>query len=193
MEVLKHRQKKIEIDESLFPRISKGDDNAFEELYYLTYKPMYAFILSMTLNREDAEDILQETYIKIRGACHLYHERGNPMAWMMKIAKNLYLMKLRSEKRQKTVNIDDCRIEDYRNELSLEQISVTEDRLLLEQLFQNISGEDRDIIIMHVVMGMKHREIAELLDMQIGTVLSKYHRSMKLLKRWSKVQKEKGA
>ena len=72
----KHKQNRVQIDEALFSKIEQGDDKAFEELYHLTYKPMYAFVLSMALSKEDAEDILQETYIRIRGSCHLYQKIG---------------------------------------------------------------------------------------------------------------------
>ncbi len=188
MEIGKHRQGKVRIDETLFSQIAQGDDKAFEQLYYLTYKPLYAFILSMTLSKEDAEDLLQETYIRIRGACHLYRKQGNPMAWMMKIAKNLFLMKQRTERKTTIVDIDN-----YANKLSLNQIPATEDRILLEELFKKVIQEDRDIIIMHVIMGMRHKEIAEILNLPVGTVLSRYHRSMKKLKQFAGSSDERGA
>lgn len=176
--ILNQKQNRVQIEETLFSQIQQGDNAAFEKLYYLTYKPLYAFILSLTLNKEDAEDIMQETYIKIRGSCHLYKSQGNPMAWIMKIAKNIFLMKIRQEKNKETVEFDECR-----DMLALNQISSTEDRLLLEHLFQYISEIDRNIIILHIVAGMKHKEIAQMLQMPVGTVLSRYHRAMKTLKR----------
>lgn len=100
------------------------------------------------------------------------------MAWMMKIAKNLYLMKLRKENK-----VQPAALEDYHELVASDQISALEDRVLLEEMFQAISREDRDIIIMHVMMGMKHKEIAKIVQMPIGTVLSRYHRAMKLLKK----------
>ncbi len=177
MAALGQKKKRVQIDEELFSKIEYGDEKAFEELYYLTYKPLYAFLLSLTLNKEDAEDILQETYIKIRGACHLYQKQGNPMAWIMKIAKNLYLMKLRKENREQPVEL-----EEYHGLIAPNQMGAVEDRLFLKELFQSISREDRDIIIMHIMMGMKHKEIADILQKPVGTVLSRYHRSMKILK-----------
>ena len=96
---------------------------------------------------------------------------------MMKIAKNLYLMKWRTERKQDIVDIDN-----FTSQLLLEQIPAVEDKLLLEELFRKVSREDRDIIIMHVIMGMRHREIADILNLPVGTVLSRYHRSMKLLR-----------
>jgi len=182
------KRARVQIDEGLFLKIAEGDEKAFEELYYITYKPLYAFVLSMTMSREDAEDLLQETYIKVRGACHLYQKKGNPMAWIMKIAKNLFLMKCRREKGKEVVTI-----ENYEAQLSFNQIPAMEDRILLEQLFKTVTREDRDIIIMHVIMGMKHREIAEILEQPLGTVLSRYHRAMKVLKQRAKGQEERGA
>ena len=84
------KKRKVYIDKNLFEQIRLGDQDAFRELYELTYTPLYAFLLSYTMNQEDAQDLLQDTFIKIFKNCHLYREQGNPMAWMMKIAKNLF-------------------------------------------------------------------------------------------------------
>ena len=100
------------------------------------------------------------------------------MAWIMKIAKNLYLMKIRKDGENKISCFDE-----YSNDstLSFDNITNAEDRMFLEQLFSHVSKEERNIIVMHVSMGMKHKEIAEFLGIPIGTVLSKYHRAMKEL------------
>lgn len=172
------QKKHVKISEDLFSRIAQGDNNAFEQLYYLTYKPLFAFLLSLTQNYADAEDLLQETYIKIRGASHLYQKQGNPMAWIMTIGKNLFLMKQRKEQHHQTDNL-----ENYENTktLAFEHIEKIEDRIFLQQLFQYISEEDRNIVLMHVSAGMKYKEIAKLINKPVGTVLSRYHRTMKTL------------
>ena len=54
--------------------------------------------------------------------------------------------------------------------------------MLLEAAFKQISDEERNIIVLHVLSGLKHREIAKILDMPLATVLSKYHRGLKKLK-----------
>ena len=91
-------KRKVYIDERLFERIRQGEQDAFRELYEVSYRPLYAFLLSHTMNSEDAQDLLQDTYIQIYNNSHMYKEQGNPMAWMMKIAKNLFLMKCRKDK-----------------------------------------------------------------------------------------------
>lgn len=172
---------KVHIDGRLFERVRMGEQDAFRELYEASYKPLYAFLLSYTLNAEDAQDLLQETYIQILTNCQMYHEQGNPMAWMMKIAKNLFLMKCRKEKEKRNVSL-----EDVENELGFEDISGIENRMVLEKMFELLSEDDRNLIILHDVSGLKHREIAKLLDLPLGTVISKYRRGIR------KLQKEFG-
>ena len=173
----------VSVPEDLFPKIASGDEQAFEELYYISYRPIYSFLLSMTLNKEDADDLLQDTFLRIRAAAHLYRNQGNPMGWMMKIAKNLFLMKKRKEKGKETVSIDEI----YNMvETTFNHIDNVNNRIFLQELFLNISEEEREIIIMNVVSGLTFREVAEILDKPMGTVLSKYHRAMKKLKKASK-------
>ena len=68
------------IDEGLFAKIADGDNEAFAQLYYASYKQLYGFLLSLMRNKEDAEDMLQNTYIKVRNGSHLYTKQGTPMA-----------------------------------------------------------------------------------------------------------------
>lgn len=171
-------KKKVYIDEELFERIRRGDKDAFRELYEASYKPLYAFLLSLTQNSEDAQDLLQDTYVQIYQKCHLYKKEGNPMAWIMKVAKNLFLMKYRKEKEKQFV----C-YEDMENELGFAQIGDVDNKLLLETMFSELSQEDREIIIMHDVSGMKFKEIALVADKPIGTVLARYNRSIRKLQK----------
>ena len=171
-------KKKVYIDEELFQRIQGKDKNAFQELYEASYKPLFAFLLSLTQNSEDAQDLLQDTYVQVYQKSHLYKREGNPMAWMMKIAKNLFLMKYRKEKQVEFVNY-----EDMEEELGFAQIGDVENRILLEKMFSELSQEDREIIIMHDVGGMKFKEIAHAVEKPLGTVLARYNRSIRKLQK----------
>ncbi|MDD5994661.1 MAG: sigma factor-like helix-turn-helix DNA-binding protein [Clostridiales bacterium] len=73
------------------------------------------------------------------------------------------------------------------NELGFAQINDVENKLLLETMFSELSGEDRKIIIMHDVGGLTFREIAGVLGKSMGTVLARYNRNIrKLQKKYSK-------
>ena len=88
-----------ELTEEVFEKISNGDNQAFAYLYTNTYQAVYGFLLSILNNREEAEDILQETYIKIRENAFRYQNKEKPMAWIFTIARNLAYMKLRKRKK----------------------------------------------------------------------------------------------
>ncbi len=166
------------IDETLFHKISAGKKEAFEELYLQTSASVYAYALSLLRNRQDAEDALQDTYLKIRSAAHLYRPMGKPMAWILTITKNICLMKLRSAVRSPLLPLE----ENTAPDLGLDRISDLEDRMVLETAFLILSDEERQIIILHAVSGMKHKEISELFQIPLSTILSKYRRGLKKLR-----------
>jgi RNA polymerase sigma-70 factor (ECF subfamily) len=169
------------IDENLFEKIAQGDNEAFEELYYASYKQIYGFLLSLTRNKEDAEDLLQNTYIRIRNGSHLYKKQGTPMTWMCAIAKNQYLDFVRKYGKNRSVDFGE--VENYVSEgLSKDSTNDVDNKMLLEQILSILSKEERTIVVLHMINGLKHREIAEITGLSLSTVLSKYNRSLKKMK-----------
>ena len=171
--------KKVELPADIMVRVANREEDAVRELYEATYKPLFAFLLSYTHNYADAEDLLQETYMKVIGAAHLYREKGNPMAWIMKIGKNQFLMQARKNQTQIVMESEDV---EACEDIPLDQISDVDTRIWMEQLFTCLTREEQLIIILHTLMGFKHREIAQELDLPLGTVLTKYNRALKKLK-----------
>ncbi len=170
------------IDDELMQQVATGDMDAFHQLYDRASKSVYAFALSITQNTHDAEDVLQETFLKVYAKAGEYTAQGKPMAWIFTIARNLALTRLRQ--RGKDLALDDSRdtIPDF------SMVENTEQRLVLETLFRLLTTEEKEILVMHVASGLKHREIATILELPLNTVLSKYHRAMKKLK--AAVEKE---
>ena len=166
----------IQLDESLFPRIAAEEKEAFCTLYETCSSAIFAYALSILRNRSDAEDAMQDTFLKIRSAAHLYKPQGKPMAWIFTITKNICLMMIR-----KKAHIVQMPEEDAQPDLGLDQIENAEDRMTLEKAFTVLPEDTCQIIMLHAVSGMKHREIADLLNMPISTILSKYNRGIKRL------------
>lgn len=172
-------QKKIVIDENLFAKIGDGDPSAFAELYHLTEKTIYAYLLSILRNHDLAQDIMQETYLKIRSAAHLYQPQGKPLAWIFTIARNLALIEFRSQKRY--VNAEYSFME---NDLNFSYVSDNDDKYVLQGALEVLNERERAVILLYAVSGLKHREIASNLSMPLSTVLSLYHRGLKKLKKY---------
>ena len=90
--------------EEFLRRVALGDREAFHQLYLETGRSVYSFILSILKNPQDAEEVLQETYLKIWTSAGSYKPQGKPLAWMFTIARNLCYMKFRDQKRMADVD-----------------------------------------------------------------------------------------
>ena len=161
--------------EELLRQIALGSQQAFEELYRATDSAIYGYALSLMRNHHEAQDVMMDTYLKIRCAAHLYMPMGKPMAWILTITKNIARTKLRSAGRQ--IPLDDL------EETTPSFDRDSEEAVALEQAMKVLGDQERQILILHAVPGLKHREIAEMLGMPLATVLSKYARSLKKLKK----------
>jgi len=183
---LKKEYKLIDIDEHLFARIGKGDSEALDELYHLTERSLYAFTVSLTRDHEMALEIMQETYLKILSAAHLYKPMGKPLAWIFTITKNLYYNEVKKSGRYDTQDPAELS-----NDKKFSYVTDADDRLVLDAVLEKLTEEEREIILLYAVSGMRHREIAESLNMKLSTLLSKYHRGLKKLRSYLEKEEER--
>lgn len=149
-----------------------NNDDTFHELYLLLKSPIYALSLTILKNREDALDNVQDVFITIMNNIDNYHNDHKPMNWIFTITRNKAISKLR--KRKEIFDIDD-----YINKV---HFSNKEDIILFKFLMKDLSEEERNIILLHLLWGFKHREIADILDINLSTIISKYNRAIKKLK-----------
>lgn len=168
-------------NEELLKRISSGDQDAFRELYQNTDRSIYSFILSIIRNPQDAEEIMQETFLKVWTSASSYQAQGKPLAWMFTIARNLCYMKFRDQKRQADIGLDDL-TGDEAGEVCIKLENLT-DAIVLQSALTILKEEERQIVLLHASAGLKHREIAANLNMPLSTVLSKYNRAIKKLEK----------
>ena len=154
---------------------AEGNTEALAELYEHTKSAVYGFALSMLRNRHDAEDVLQETFIRAYSAAAGYEPMGKPMAWIFTIARNLAMMKLRE--RSRTAEVDELSAFE-----APEEGLSREERIALNAAVDSLGAEEGQIVMLHAISGLRHREIAELMELPLPTVLSKYHRALKKLK-----------
>lgn len=164
--------------EKLLSGIASGERESLEKLYELTRTAVYGFALSYLGSTHDAGDAMQDTYVRIWSAAGQYKPHGTPMAWIFTICRNICLMKMRKSGREAYLDENEWNAIPEGNE------SLTfEDREILGSAMKKLDETERRIVIMHAVSGMKHREIASELDMALATVLSKYARALKKLKK----------
>ena len=156
---------------------AEGDSEAFERLYLAASGSVYAYALSVLKNRQDAEDALHDCFLNIYSAAAGYRSSGKPMAWIMTVARNLCFRSL--QERRRAADIPE---EDWEPFLQSRGGLSEDDRLTVRTCMEALSGEERNILLLHAVAGFKHREIADFLDIPLATVLSKYSRASKKMK-----------
>ena len=158
--------------------IKKQDLKALEELYRRTSASVFGFALSVLKNVQDAEDVMHDLYMSVWFGAGTYHGDGRPMAWIMTVARNLCLQKLREYRKR-----SDIPQEDWETYVESNQNMSPEDRLILSECLRSLSEEERQIVVLHAVAGFKHREIGKLLEMPLSTILSKYNRALKKMQK----------
>ena len=170
--------KQEEIADELIFSLAKGNREALKIIYEKSINALYTYVLSLTKNKYDTEDVLQETYVSIAENAASYHGGNKAMAWIFRIARNFILMHFRKEKNKDSIHeVEEAVDAKY----SFSFVENADHRMLLESAMEILEEEERQILFLHAVAGWKNREIAEYLGKNLNTVLSKYQRSIKKL------------
>ena len=175
-------------DHELVTRAQQGSEKAYRELLGRFQRPVFSIIYRMIRDREQAEDLAQETFVRVFNNIDRYDPRFKFSSWIFKIATNLTIDHIR-RKELNTVSIDGSR-----NAVTAEQIEATsitiasddenpEELLEAKQLGEEIESaigklrpEYRAAILLRHVDGREYQEIAEILSLPLGTVKTYIHR-----------------
>lgn len=157
----------------LIAAVAAGDQDALARLYHETSAGVYAYAFSVLKNSQDAEDVLQDCFLRIQSSAGAYRSNGKPMAWILTITKNLCMDLLRKKKNTAALSYDPG--------LSW---ADPDDRIVVEACLQILTDEERQIVVLYAVSDIRHREVAEVMGLPLSTVLSKYRRALKKMKNY---------
>lgn len=151
---------------------------------------LYNYALRMTGNPDDANDLVQETFLKAYRFWDKYEKGTNIRAWLFRIMKNSYINRYRKEtKEPETVDYDE--IQNFYNSIRYESSDQND---LQEKIFGGLLEDDvaraiealpedfRTVVILCDIEGLSYEEIAEFVDCPVGTVRSRLHRGRKMLR-----------
>ena len=159
--------------------LQQGNESAFDRVYEMTNRSVYMLILSILKDKYKSEDIMQDTYIKIRKNISQYKPNTNSLAWVLTIAKSLAINEYNRAKRDLVTDFTLPTMEKPYSEAGFNRI---DDRQILEQAFKVLSDRECGIVFLHAVKGVKHKDIAKVYDITLSNTLWIYHNSMKKLK-----------
>jgi RNA polymerase sigma-70 factor (ECF subfamily) len=156
---------------------------------------LFSTAMRMTRNRSDAEDLVQETFIKAWRSFATYQQGTNLRAWLFRIMTNTYINKYNSHQRKPTeTELDD--VEElflYKRLGAVDQSQLSqsaEDQMLslftddeVKKALEELPDQFRIPVLMSDVEGFSYKEIAEILEIPLGTVMSRLHRGRKSMQK----------
>ncbi len=172
-----------------------ADQNDFAEQAMEFAPQLYSAALRMTRNQADAEDLVQEAYLRGFRSFHTFQEGTNLRAWLFRILTNAYINKYRAKQRR-PLETDLADVEDlylYRRLGSMETAAASmsaEEQFMdlftddeVKQALEELPDNFRLPVLLADVEGFAYKEIAEMLEIPIGTVMSRLHRGRKAMQR----------
>lgn len=165
-------------------------NSLFLKEFYPHLQALYNFAYHLTYNEDDANDLVQETYLKAIRFADSYVEGTNAKAWLFKILKNAFINEYRKKSKQPN-RVD---FEDVINFHDAEDTPSKGRNDLRQEVFQGMIGEQvakavnalpvdfKTVILLCDIEGFTYEEIAKIVDIPIGTVRSRLHRARQMLK-----------
>ena len=160
----------------LVKELQSGNLDVFDEIYYQTKNIVYYSIFNILKDSNISEDIMQDTYLRALDKIHSYKPKSGFKSWIVTIAKNLALNEYNKRKRE--LNIDITTDEYIFGSVE----SSSEKELMVAEMLKYLNEVEREIMILHVIGDLKHREIAEIVNKPLGTVTWMYNEAIKKLK-----------
>lgn len=167
-------------DYELVQRFIEGDQNALEILIHRHKGRVYSYVLLIVKNQELAEDIFQETFIKVIRSLKKgkYVENGKFISWVLRISHNLIIDHFRKEKLQGFVSNDSMDMDIFNSQKFSEDTiedQMVNDQILSEvkELIKELPEDQQQVIYMRHYMGLSFKEIAEQTDVSINTALGR--------------------
>lgn len=168
-------------DESLVEMFANGNNQAFDILLDRHKDKVYNYILLIVRNREMAEDIFQETFMRAIMTIKQgrYMENGKFSAWICRIAHNQIIDAYRRERNEKTVSNEEYEDMDLFNDAKLCEENI-EDKMVREQVLKDVNNlmlhlpdEQREVVYMRYYQDLSFKEIADITGVSINTALGR--------------------
>jgi RNA polymerase sigma-70 factor (ECF subfamily) len=167
-------------DEELVVAYSQGNNSAFDILLKRHQSSVYSYIFFIVRNKELAEDIFQDTFMKAIVTIRQgrYTDNGKFRAWLNRIAHNLIIDFFRQERNEQTISNDECEIDLFNNARYSD--GTIEDHIVHEQIMSDVQkmicylpANQREVLIMRYYQDMSFKDIADQTGVSINTALGR--------------------
>jgi len=183
-------------DEELIARFQQGDEYAFEEIVYRFKDRLKNFVFRYLDSEEVAEDVVQDTFLRVYQKKHMYRNIAKFSTWIYTIAGNLAKTELRKRKRRKMFSLSSLGLEDKEYEIPSEEFAPEDEiegeytEQEIQAAINNLSDKFKTVIILRDIQELSYDEISKIVDVPVGTVKSRINRAR--LKLQEKLQHLRG-
>ncbi len=165
-------------------RIARGDEAAFRALVERWERPVFAFLARMLGSREEAQDLAQETFLRVYGSAGRYRGSGRFKSWLFRIAGNQARSRLRRRKVLSWVGLDPGREDLPSTEESAERrVERKDEAARVRRAVSRLPARQREAVVLREYEGMSYQEIAESMDTSASAVESLLHRAVTALRK----------
>ncbi|MBL8016254.1 MAG: sigma-70 family RNA polymerase sigma factor [Ignavibacteria bacterium] len=165
----------------LIRQAAAGNSHAFRELYKNNVQRVYAVCLRAAQDRDTADELTQEVFVKAWEKLSSFQFGSKFSSWLHSIAVNQFLMMKRSEKRF-TERVNELTEITNRENLSSKTKQSYDSRIDIEDALGKLPEQARMAFVLHDIEGYKHHEIADMMDIEVGTSKAHLHRARRMLR-----------
>jgi len=167
-------------DQDLVQAYIQGDQSAIEKLIHRHRSKVYTYILLTIKNQQLAEDLFQETFIKVIQSLRdgKYRDNGRFLSWVIRISHNLIIDHFRKEKQMNSVSNDDSEVDLFNSkklsDYNIEELIVNNQiRSEIRLLINELPDDQREVVLLRHYGGLSFKEIAEQTEVSINTALGR--------------------
>lgn len=176
-------------DEQLIFKFQEEDIEAFNEIVFRYKDKLVNFLFRYTGNRDDSEDLAQDTFLKLYRSKHLYREIAKFSTWFYTIAINIAKTNLRKKSRKKAISLSSFDPENEKDfELTAnvlgpdESANASTESYYIQKAIDSLDENFREVIVLRDIQDFEYEEIAQITGLPLGTVKSRINRGREKLK-----------
>ncbi len=171
-------------DDDLMAHGARGDDAAFRVLVERWQTPVFAFLVRMLGSREDAQDLCQETFLRMVRSADTYQATGQFQSWLFRIAGNLARSRARRRKILRWFSFEEHHPDPPSTEPdALQELEMSESRIEVREAIARLPDRQREALVLKQYQNLKYREIADAMGLSVNAVQMLLHRAMQSLRK----------
>jgi RNA polymerase sigma-70 factor (ECF subfamily) len=179
-----------DVEEDLLEGLSRGEPEAYRELVERLEKPLVNFIFRFVGERHAAEDLFQETFVRVVRTLSQFRPEASLTTWIYTIARNLSLDWLKAKRRHRETGMDQAVSDEGGRVISFKEILASglagpeartvagEDERRVVEALATLAPPKREALVLRVYAGLSYSEIAKIVDSPVGTVKFRIHEAI---------------